>query len=217
VLQHRVYAAHRVSVLLRIFVTGAHPAVEALTISIKPLDLDGMALLQSPLRPARALRRRRAATVALPDLIDLVRAIADAPAWEPVLRLPEGTDRWWTRLYADHRFDLWLLSWLPGHSTDLHDHGASAAAFAVVRGMLGETRVERDGYYSGYLGRAGSVTSVAPGVIHDVRGAGAGPAVSIHAYSPPLAAMNFYGREPAGAPRLLRSVQTDEPELERVR
>ena len=44
-----------------------------------------------------------------------------------------------------------------------------------------------------------------------------GPAVSIHAYSPPLATMNFYACEPAGTPRLLRSVLTDEPELKRVR
>src|SRR3954447_27009918 len=33
---------------------------------------------------------------------------------------------------------VWLLSWLPGQGTDLHDHGPSAGAFAVARGMLTE-------------------------------------------------------------------------------
>ena len=32
----------------------------------------------------------------------------------------------------------WLLSWLPGQGTGLHDHGGSAGAFAVVRGTLHE-------------------------------------------------------------------------------
>jgi hypothetical protein len=177
-------------------------------------------LLQSPWRPVRGRRPgRRNSAVALPDLVNLVQAIADEPlAWEPLVQLPEGTDRWRTRLYGDRRFELWLLSWLPGHHPDLHDHGSSAAAFVVVRGVLGEVRVERDGYYSGYLRRSGSATSVAPGVIHDVCGAGDGPAVSIHAYSPPPSTMNHYIRDDDdGAPGLLRSVRTNEPEQAPVR
>jgi mannose-6-phosphate isomerase-like protein (cupin superfamily) len=170
--------------------------------------------LLSPLRPARARRTRRHVVGSAPDLVNLVRAIADEPlAWEPMVRLPEGTDRWWTRLYGGHRFDLWLLCWLPGHSTDLHDHGDSSAAFAVVRGVLGEIRVERNGFYSGYVRRAGSISSVPTGVIHDVRGGGDGPAVSIHAYSPPLTTMNFNARDGVDTPRLVRSVQTRRPEL----
>lgn len=174
--------------------------------------------LQSPLWPARGQRARRRAPDLPPDLVNLVRAVADERlAWEPLVRLPDGTDRWWTRMYGDHRFDLWLLSWLPGHSTDLHDHGASAAAFAVVRGVLGEVRVDRDGFYSGYVRRAGSVISVPAGVIHEVRAAGDGPAVSIHAYAPPLVTMNVYARDGVRAPRLMRSVRTLEPELEPAR
>src|SRR5215218_1534204 len=33
---------------------------------------------------------------------------------------------------------IWLLTWLPGQGTPLHDHGDSAGAFAVARGTLTE-------------------------------------------------------------------------------
>lgn len=149
------------------------------------------------------------------DLAGLVRRVAaDVDRWQPRLRLPEGNDRWWTRLAADDRVDLWLLSWLPGHNTDLHDHGASAAAFTVVRGSLNEIRVGRSGVRSSHVRRSGSATSLAAGVIHDVTGAGTEPAVSIHAYSPPLRAMNYY--DPATL-RVVRTVQSDEPEEELAR
>lgn len=167
----------------------------------------------------RAIRNRRTAHRTAPiqvvDLLNLVRAVADTPrAWQPLLQLPDGATRWWTQLHADRRFDLWLLSWLPGHSTELHDHGGSAAAFAVVHGALSEVRVEPGGVLSTQVRYAGSATSMAPGVIHDVTGFGAGPAVSIHAYSPPLRQMSYYVRDDQGRPRLARTVPTTEPEQE---
>jgi quercetin dioxygenase-like cupin family protein len=163
-------------------------------------------------------RVRRADRIPAPELLRLVRSIADDPiTWEPIVKLPDGSDRWWTRLYTGRRFDLWLLSWLPGGGTDLHDHGPSAAAFSVVRGALSEVRVDRQGRSHTYLRRAGSATALVPGVIHDVNGAGDGPAVSIHAYSPPLRRMTFYARDARGVPRLLRAAQTKEPEQEPAR
>lgn len=149
------------------------------------------------------------------DLAGLVRRVAaDVDRWQPRLRLPEGNDRWWTRLAADDRVDLWLLSWRPGHNTDLHDHGASAAAFTVVRGSLNEIRVDHSGVRSLHVRRSGAATSLAPGVIHDVTGAGTEPAISIHAYSPPLRAMNYYDPDTL---RVVRTVQSDEPEEELAR
>jgi predicted metal-dependent enzyme (double-stranded beta helix superfamily) len=163
------------------------------------------------------LQPRRTAPLALPDLVSLVEAVATEPlAWEPRVRLPQGADRWWTRLHADRRFDLWLLSWLPGHATDLHDHGPSAAAFAVVRGLLHEVRIGSAGQTVSYPRNAGSVAWLAPGVIHEVNGAGRGPAVSIHAYSPPLREMNYFALGDSG-PALVRSVRTTEPEQELAR
>lgn len=151
------------------------------------------------------------------SLAALLRSIAaDADAWQPQLRLPsrEGR-RWWTRLSGDELIDVWLLSWLPGQATDLHDHGSSAAAFMVVRGELAEVRVDDEGWWSRHRRETGEMTIVPAGVVHDVHGAGAGPAVSIHAYAPPLRCMTFYNRDTEGRLYAVRSVATDQPELER--
>jgi predicted metal-dependent enzyme (double-stranded beta helix superfamily) len=165
------------------------------------------------------LRPSQARTgVRLDELSELVRAVSGDPGiWQSRLQIPAGTDRWWTRLSADERVDLWLLSWLPGHRTELHDHGSSAAAFSVVRGELVELRTGLAGSRKRYLRAPGAVTALAPGVIHDVRGAGTGPAVSIHAYSPPLRQMNYYGNGADGRLQIVRSVRTHEPEEELVR
>lgn len=150
----------------------------------------------------------------LADLTGLVREIGAAEDfWIRSLQLPTGDTRWWTRLWHDDDVDVWLLSWLPGHTTELHDHGDSAAAFTVVRGELRETRIS-DGRRVRFNHTAGPTTWIAPGVVHDVHGAGHRPAVSIHAYSPPLRRMNYYD---ALGRHVLRSVATDEPEQELVR
>jgi len=151
----------------------------------------------------------------LGELIALVKAVArDEDTWLDQLKLPQGRQRWWRQLLGDDAVDVWLLSWLPGHSTDLHDHGASAAAFTVVRGRLTELRQGPDGRLHTVPRGTGSVTGLAPGVIHDVHGSGRTPAVSIHAYSPPLREMNFYEFDRSGHVRLSRSESTREPELE---
>ncbi|MGQ0465631.1 MAG: cysteine dioxygenase [Sporichthyaceae bacterium] len=147
----------------------------------------------------------------LADLTGLVREIGAAEDfWRPSLELPEVSARWWRRIWHDPDVDVWLLSWLPGHVTELHDHGDSAAAFTVVRGELTETRVDA-GARVRHRRLPGETTWLAPGVVHDVHGAGDGVAVSVHAYSPPLTRMNYYD---AAGTRVLRSVVSDEPEQE---
>jgi predicted metal-dependent enzyme (double-stranded beta helix superfamily) len=156
--------------------------------------------------------------LSLDELTSVLRcAVADARRWQSRLRLPEGDDRWWTLLSRDERVDIWLLSWLPGQGTNLHDHGPSAAAFTVVRGLLGEVRVNSRGLASTYWRRPDSVTWLAPGMVHDVAGAGVEPAVSIHAYSPPLREMNYYAPDPRGRLHMVRTVVTHEPEQEHTR
>jgi predicted metal-dependent enzyme (double-stranded beta helix superfamily) len=148
---------------------------------------------------------------------DLVRLVANVAAkealWRPRVVLPSGTERWWTQLSTDPEVDVWLLSWVPGQATDLHDHGDSAAAFSVVQGILTELRLARPSQISYYRREPGSVAWVAPGVIHDVHGAGVEPAVSIHAYSPALQRMTYYD----AAGRAVRTVRTSSPEEEKPR
>ena len=154
--------------------------------------------------------------LSLAELIELVRDVsAREPVWLPRLLLPEaGADRWWTRLHAGTHVDVWLLSWLPGHTTELHDHGDSAAAFTVLRGRLDEVRLGPGQRALSALRAVGSSTWIAPGVAHDVRAIGTDPAVSLHAYSPPLTRMTYWAADAAGVLRPARTVSTSEPEEE---
>jgi rhodanese-related sulfurtransferase/mannose-6-phosphate isomerase-like protein (cupin superfamily) len=96
--------------------------------------------------------------------------------------------RWYERLYHGPDYDLWVISWLPGQSTGFHDHGASSGAFVVATGLLEE---HRPGERARIM-RAGRSRAFGPDYTHDVRNVSIAPAISIHAYSPPLTEMNEY-------------------------
>jgi predicted metal-dependent enzyme (double-stranded beta helix superfamily) len=156
--------------------------------------------------------------LSVPKLAQLVTSVAQRPElWRSLLRIPApGEDRFWVRLPIDGTdglVDIWLLAWLPGQTTTLHDHGGSLAAFTVVDGVLAEDRSRPEGGRRSFHRATGAVTGIPLGVRHDVTGAGDGPAISIHAYSPPLTRMNYFDDEG----RLIRSVQTHEPEEELAR
>ena len=87
------------------------------------------------------------------------------------------------------RAQVWLLSWLPGQGTALHDHGGSAGAFAVVRGTLSEAVGAREGT-TGLT--AGRVRHFGPHHVHRVTNSGAEAAVSVHVYTPRLTVMHTY-------------------------
>ncbi|MFV2174936.1 cysteine dioxygenase family protein [Actinomadura sp. LOL_016] len=106
--------------------------------------------------------------------------------WLPRVRLsPQG--RWYERLHRDDDHEIWLISWLPGQSTGLHDHGGSRGAFALALGTL----EERDLGDARHLS-AGDSRAFGAEYVHEVRNVSAAPAISVHAYSPPLATMNRY-------------------------
>jgi rhodanese-related sulfurtransferase len=83
---------------------------------------------------------------------------------------------------------VWVISWLPGQATGFHDHGASSGAFVVTTGVLEEHRP--DG--RAHVVHAGESRAFGPDYAHDVRNVSLAPAISIHAYSPPLTEMNEY-------------------------
>jgi predicted metal-dependent enzyme (double-stranded beta helix superfamily) len=113
-----------------------------------------------------------------------------------------------------------LLTWLPSQGTELHDHGGSAGAFIVVAGELTELlpRTHANGAVSlvARRRRSMSTTAFGPQHVHDVVNRGRQPAVSVHAYSPPLRAMRFYEVAGGGGLTVSRTVATDEPEPEPV-
>ncbi|HEX3815213.1 MAG TPA: cysteine dioxygenase family protein [Mycobacteriales bacterium] len=152
------------------------------------------------------------AGLSLSELIDLVRnTAADSEQWRQHVRF-DPVSRYFHLLRSDDVVDIWLLTWLPGQATDLHDHGGSAAAIQVVQGNLHERHADHSGRLDDHSLALGSTHWLAPDAVHDVYNVDAPPAVSIHAYSPPLRSMTFY-QPVAGGLEPLRTVPTREPEV----
>jgi predicted metal-dependent enzyme (double-stranded beta helix superfamily) len=157
----------------------------ASTTSTRSVVLDG------DLDPSRFAHLTPAATQAAPTLAQLVhraRTVAARSAeWRHLVRFDAG-QRWRLRLDAEDGYEVWLMSWLPGQRTGMHDHGESAAVIAVADGELTEHSVAP--------GRDTQITTI--GVdqvriwgarhVREIVNAGSVPAVSVHVYSPPLAA-----------------------------
>lgn len=146
--------------------------------------------------------------------------------------LPPGgvprDERWFTRLHGDDELDIWLISWVPDRSTELHDHGGSLGALTVVSGALRETRWDGEALRRRRL-RAGDQAGFPLGWVHDVVWAPerdltapvtlvsdvAGPpapTLSVHAYSPPLTVMSYYEVTRRETLRRKRTELTDAPE-----
>jgi len=129
--------------------------------------------------------------------------------WEPLVRYREESR--WTALLEPEQVagaldpslhaeldgaQIWLLTWLPGQGTPLHDHGDSAGAFAVGRGRLTERvvaapRGRRVRESTDELA-AGRLRYFGPHYVHQVTNQAAEPAVSVHVYAPALRLMNTY-------------------------
>jgi hypothetical protein len=149
------------------------------------------------------------------QLVEFSRFIAAevAAGQYPYVEYSES-ERWHQRIYRDQRVDVWLISWLPSQGTQLHDHGGSAGAFTVLSGELSEA-VHRQRAAEPLLEQvrpAGSAIGFGPHYVHDVRNLGSTPAISVHAYSPPLSLMNYFDVTDAGELRQLASLRTEDPE-----
>jgi predicted metal-dependent enzyme (double-stranded beta helix superfamily) len=135
----------------------------------------------SPARLGQARLRRLAGAVA-----------AQPESWGRLVRFDAGR-RWYRRLELADDHEVWLLSWLPGQGTGFHDHGRAAGAFAVARGQVRERTVAAGhGQARQRTVARGGIRSFGARYVHDVANVGAEPAITVHAYSPPLTVMRRY-------------------------
>jgi len=137
------------------------------------------------------------------------RLATQVDLWRPLLHVNVDR-RWYTRLQTGVGWEAWLLTWLPGQGTELHDHGGSSGAFTVLFGELAEltpagTPTEPDRTDTRVL-RSPQVRAFGPSHIHQVTGVGDSVAASLHVYGPALTVMNRYRLDPAAGPVL---VETD--------
>lgn len=136
-------------------------------------------------------------------LIAIAAGLAEvSPAWD--LRPGESQgERHYERILVTPSYEAWRIHWPAGTSLDLHDHGESAGAFAIVDGRLDETTLQRGQAITRALD-AGHVSSFDTGCIHGVANRGLQGATSIHVYSPPIASMNYYARTVDGTVTAVR-------------
>jgi predicted metal-dependent enzyme (double-stranded beta helix superfamily) len=109
--------------------------------------------------------------------------------------------RTYEQLHRDDHVAVWLICWMNDHDTGFHDHDLSAGALSVVRGSVCEERLVLGGAPSSRTFSAGETLTFAASDIHRVAHAGSEPAVTLHAYSPPLWRMGAYEVSPEGTLR----------------
>ncbi len=131
----------------------------------------------------------------MPTLADIALGYAADPTAWPVRPCFDPQQRWYHRIVRAHDHEAWLLTWLPGQGTDLHDHGGSAGAFVVVQGELTEETVGGGALRARLVEErlpAGRHRAFGPRHVHRVRNAGQQPAISLHVYSPALSQMRRF-------------------------
>ena len=131
----------------------------------------------------------------------LVAGIAADPSWWRGLVNFNTENRHFAQLRRDDHVDVWVISWMNGHDTGFHDHDVSSGAVAIAEGELVEERLAVGSPPLRRCYRAGETFGFDASLVHRMHQATGGPAVSIHAYSPPLWRMGAYAIEPDGTLR----------------
>ena len=129
------------------------------------------------------------------DHLALATRYAAEPEEWPVAPRYSPVSRWYHRLHVADDHEVWLLTWLPGQGTDLHDHGGSAGAFHVFAGTLTEDTVTTTGGPARIVGRElgeGAGRRFGSRHVHRITNRSSRPAVSIHVYGPALSTMTRY-------------------------
>src|ERR1700759_5316613 len=116
---------------------------------------------------------------------------AEPETWRRHVR-HDSDARVYEEIWNDGDVNAWVICWSEDQDTGFHDHDESGAAITVVSGTVREDRLTpaRTPRPHQFGGR--ERITVPPVAFHRVLHAGTGPAVTIHAYSPPLRRMGAY-------------------------
>jgi predicted metal-dependent enzyme (double-stranded beta helix superfamily) len=150
-----------------------------------------------------SLRRRTAGR-----LVRLARELSGhTDLWAPHVQFAHDS-RYAVRVAATSDYEAWLLTWLPGQSTGLHDHGGSPGALVVLDGELDEATLAppRRHTPAAMVHRAletGRSRAFGPHHVHDVRNTGTVPAVSLHVYAPALETMRRFVLDDEGRAQIV--------------
>ena len=144
------------------------------------------------------------------ELRRLVADLASPPElWDPP-REPRPDQRIYRQLWRDEHVVAWLICWMHDHDTGFHDHDPSAGAVAVAAGGVCEERLVIGGAPVVRPSGRGQTFDFAASDIHRVLHVGDVPAVTLHAYSPPLWRMGAYAVRENGVLARTRSRTPEE-------
>ena len=125
------------------------------------------------------------------ELSEQLRRWAARPSsWRPLVH-HDPDERRFALLHRDERTEVYVVCWMQGHDTGFHDHEECAAALLVLDGAVHEQRLALGGSIGATVTGGGAI-EVPHDAIHRVKHAGDGPAVTLHAYSPPLTRVGTY-------------------------
>lgn len=129
---------------------------------------------------------------------------ANRDLWKHLLRY-DADERYAVLVDRIDHDEIWLMSWLPGQGSSLHDHGDTRGAFTVVSGHLTEVVVRPNAVEPGpgdrHVLRPGQSRVFGPGYAHRVYNEGPDPAVSLHVYRFGPRTVRPYVRDPEGGTR----------------
>jgi quercetin dioxygenase-like cupin family protein len=125
---------------------------------------------------------------------------ADVDRWCHLVRDARDA-RVYEQIWDDDDVNAWIICWSEAQDTGYHDHDTSGAAVAVVSGSVREDRFRVGAPAQSRTLGAGETFAVPADAIHRVLHDGDRPAITIHAYSPPLTRTGVYRIAPDGALR----------------
>lgn len=140
----------------------------------------------------------------------VARLAATPELWRHAVRHASDV-RVYEQIWNDEDVNAWVICWSEDQDTGFHDHDDSSAAIAVIDGQVREDRLRLGDAPRSQTFGPGQVFTVPAVAIHRVLHAGDRPAVTIHAYSPPLHRTGAYRIGPDGA--LERELLGGEEEL----
>jgi quercetin dioxygenase-like cupin family protein len=126
---------------------------------------------------------------------ELEQFVADLAAqperWQEHVRHADDL-RVYELIWDDEDVNAWVICWSEDQDTGFHDHDDSAAAIVVIDGHVREERLRLGLPPSLEVAGPGETLLVPATAIHRVLHAGRGPAITVHAYSPPLRTTGAY-------------------------
>jgi mannose-6-phosphate isomerase-like protein (cupin superfamily) len=140
----------------------------------------------------------------------VARLAATPELWQHAVRHASDV-RVYEQIWNDEDVNAWVICWSEDQDTGFHDHDDSSAAIAVIDGQVREDRLRLGDSARSQTFGPGQIFTVPAVAIHRVLHAGDIPAVTLHAYSPPLDRTGTYRIGPNG--ELERELLSSEEEL----